>query len=152
MPEFTRLSAILVVAAACVMPLAPAAAAEDGEIVIFRDVPTRNAVLPAPPGQATAIDTSPDDIVRSNVPNATLLSDDQVGDVIASTPETIGGSQFDPQLLTTNGGASSDATSGVVAQGMTSFSSLGGQISGEVIGTVGTAMKAMNSALGVGGN
>jgi hypothetical protein len=144
-----RLSGVLVVAAACVMPLAPAAA-QDGEIVIFRDVPTRSAVLPAPPGEATAIDTSPDDTVRANVPRATLLNDDQVGGVIASTPETIGSSQFDPQLLTANGSASSEATAGVVAQGMGSFSSLGGQISGEVIGSVGSAMKAMNGALGVG--
>jgi hypothetical protein len=127
------------------------------DIVIVRELPTHNVLEQPLPENATipiAIPTEETDLLLSLVPGPRLLSDGEFGAVVASPPPS-GSTPFGAQtdLLSPNvEGARGDGLAAIPGSGMGSFSSLsgmGGQISGQVNGAIGSAMQGLNSALGI---
>jgi hypothetical protein len=121
--------------------------AHAAEIIIKRDVPVRSAVHTAPPGEASAVRTERRDEILALVPDGQLLNDDESAAVLGSSPAgSMGqGGQGGVQTYLDRPGA--DANANVAASSMSTFSSLGARISGEVGENVGNAMKNLSSTL-----
>ncbi len=141
---------------AAIVPSASYAA----DIIILRDVPPHNALEPLPPGygDVVAVPTEQRDLILSLVPGPKMLGDGDFGAVLASPPPNGGsGTGFQSDILghpidQANG---SQPLSNLPGGGMGSFSSLsglGGQVSGQVGGTIHNAMQGLSGALGNAGS
>jgi len=129
------------------------------DIIILRDVPPHNALEPLPPGygDVVAVPTEERDLILSLVPGPKMLDDGDFGAVLASPPPNggAGGSGLQTEVLghPIDQAGGSQPLSNLPGGGMGSFSSLsglGGQISGQVGGTVNSALQGLNGALGIG--
>lgn len=140
---------------AAIVPSASYAA----DIIIFRDVPPHNALEPLPPGygDVVAVPTEQRDLILSLVPGPKMLDDADFGGVLASPPPNGGsgtGLQADILGHPIDQANGSQPLSNLPGSGMGSFSSLsglGGQISGQVGGTIHNAMQGLSGALGTAG-
>jgi hypothetical protein len=121
--------------------------AHAAEIIIKRDVPIRSAVHTAPPGQAITMRTERRDEIIGLVPDGQLLNDDQAAAVLGTSPMGSTGQNGAGGIQTYLDRPGADANSNIAASGMSTFSSLGGRISGEVGETVGNAMQNLSSTL-----
>jgi hypothetical protein len=134
-------------------------AANAAEIIIFRDVPTHNVLEPLPPGYGdkVAVPTEERDLILSLVPGPKMLGDGDFGAVVASPPPNggAGASGLQSEVLghPIDGAGGSQPLSNLPGSGMGTFSSLGGlggQISGQVGGSIHNAMQGLGGALGSG--
>jgi len=134
-------------------------AAYAAEIIIFRDVTPHNVLEPLPPGygEKVAVPTEERDLILSLVPGPKMLGDADFGCVLASPPPSGGspsGLQTDVLGHSIDQGNGSQPLSNLPGGGMGSFSSLnglGGQISGQVGGTINNALQGLSGALGIPG-
>jgi hypothetical protein len=129
------------------------------EIIIFREVPTHNVLEPLPPGygNTVAVPTEEAALIKSLVPGPKLLTEGDFGSVVASPPPSGGagasGLQSDVLGHPVDGTSSGQPLSNLPGSGMGTFSSLGGlggQISGQVGGSIHNAMQGLSGALGSG--
>ncbi len=123
--------------------------ASAAEIVIWREVPPHSAIEPLPPGDKNAVDTDKRDMIVKDVPGPHLLNDDQVGAVFGSSPlngESPVGRGDHPLTVAT---PDADTTASLTGSG-SGISGLGSSVSGQVVGTVDTAMRALSGAIATG--
>lgn len=135
--------------------------ASAAEIIIFRDVTPHNVLEPLPDGYGdkVAVPTEEKDLILSLVPGPKMLSDDAFGGVLASPPPGgANGSGLQTDVLghPIDQAGGSQPLSNLPGGGMGSFSSisglggLGGQISGQVGGTINNALQGLSGGLGTG--
>jgi hypothetical protein len=146
-----KIAALLAAFSTLAMVNAPALAAD---IIIWREVPTRNAIEPAPPGPYVGVPAERSDLVLSLVPGAKPLGEDEVGAVFGS-PAAGSLQPLNETAVPLMDGSRGEAVSNLPGLGMGSFSSLGGlggQISGQVGNAVGHALQGLGAITpGAGG-
>ena len=127
------------------------------EIIIFREVPTHNALEPLPPGygNTVAVPTEEADLILSLVPGPKMLTT-EILVLCWPLPRRVavrGRRACRPRssVIRSIGPSGGQPLSNLPGSGMGSFSSLGGlggQISGQVGGTIHNAMQGLSGALG----
>ena len=120
--------------------------AAESDIIVTREVPSRNAVEPAPPGPANTVRSEHSDLVIAGTSNMKLLDESSVGAVFATPMQTNPTSalQVDPAL------AAIDTPRGdmsPITPSYSSMSGLGSALTRDVGGAIGKGMGALNSAI-----
>jgi hypothetical protein len=144
------LGALSVLAAAALSPTYAA------DIIILRQLPPHNVLeQPMAPNSTTVVaePVEKSELIQSLVPNQRMLSDREFGDVMASPPPGGAGAGLHADVLGHPiSGSSNDPLSSLPGQGMGSFAStlggLGGEITNQVEGALGGAMRGISGAVG----
>ena len=116
------------------------------DIVILREVPFHNVLVNEPPGYATTVPTSREDLVLGAVPGAKIIGDDIFGDIVASRPSAQAQSEQLDAVQNANDPSRGNTASNLpLAGAFSSLNGLGGQISGEVGSAVSNGLQGLGA-------
>jgi hypothetical protein len=118
------------------------------DIIILREIPPHNVLDAWPPGPAVTVPADQKDLILDLVVGPKQLNDEDFGSVLASPPAG-GVNPLTTQDLVQNpiDGSRAGGLGNLPGSGMGSFSSIGGQISGQVNSAVSNGLQGLSNSI-----